>query len=87
MKATPKQRKILQMAQEMGGEFTKGDAIELLGSGYYCNEDKHVGDILSRMVNAGFIVRIKPGHFTLAPSRLEKLKKDAENPNQKTLFE
>ena len=86
MKATPKQSKILQMAREKGGEFTKTDAVELIGDIYYCNEDKHVGDVLGRMVKSGFIVRIKPGHFKLSESRMISLKKDVDDPNQKSLF-
>lgn len=74
------------MAREMGGSFTKQDAVQLIGHRYYCNEDKHVGDVLSRMVKAGFIIRIKPGHFELSKGRMQALKKLEENPNQQSLF-
>lgn len=73
------------MATSKGGEFTKKDAVELIGNRYYCNEDKHVGDVLSRMVNAQFIIRVKPGHFKLSPSRSANLKAIID-PNQKELF-
>ena len=86
MKATPLQNKLLQMAQQKGGTFTKSDAVQLIGGKYYCNEDKHVGDVLSRMVNAGFLVRVKPGHFELPKHRVEKVRGTEIDPAQSSLF-
>ncbi len=74
------------MAQEKGGEFTKQDAVSLIGGRYYCNEDKHVGDLLSRMVDSQFIVRIKPGHFKLPVSRNGGTKLGEADPAQQSLF-
>jgi len=63
---TKNQRKILKLLDEKGGEFTKADAVALLGNNYYCSADKHVGDILSRMVNGGILERVKNGVFKKA---------------------
>lgn len=59
-----KQKLIINAALQNGGSITKKEAILVPGvDTYYCNERKHVGDILSRMVNNGSLIRIKPGHF------------------------
>lgn len=47
------------------GRITKSEAVQLVGSTYYCNADKHVGDILSRLVNVGVLIREKPGVFVV----------------------
>lgn len=87
MKASPKQSEVLKMARDKGGDFTKQDAVDLLGHAYYHNEEKYVGEILSNMVKSGFIVRLSPGKFQLSKSRLENLKKGETDVNQKSLFE
>ncbi len=43
--------------------FTKSEAVDLLGSGYYCNASKYVGEILSRMVKRRLIRRVKRGVY------------------------
>lgn len=63
MKLTPKQRKIYQFAKANGG-ITKAQAMGLIDD-HYCNGDKHVGAVLSRMVKAGILERVKPGVFNL----------------------
>jgi hypothetical protein len=62
---TPKQREIRNFAFKNGG-ITKAQAVELLKGDYYCNAAFHVGNVLSRMVNAGILVRVKRGVFEVA---------------------
>lgn len=64
------------------GQITKKKAVELIGKSYYCNADKHVGDVLSRMVKAGLLKRIKPGLFELG----DRTNKNAVPQNQLDLF-
>jgi predicted transcriptional regulator of viral defense system len=47
------------------GTITLEDATRLVGSDLYCNARKHVGAVLSRMVDRGLIERVKPGVFRL----------------------
>lgn len=61
---TEKQKKVIHFCQNNGGKITKKDAMKLINT-HYCNGSKHVGDSLSRMVNAGLLARTKPGHFEL----------------------
>jgi hypothetical protein len=43
--------------------FTLTEAVNLVGKFYYCNERFHVGNILSRMVKGGVLIRLKKGVF------------------------
>lgn len=61
---TDKQQILFDYAKS-NRQITKQKAVELIGKIYYCNADKHVGDVLSRMVKAGLLKRIKPGLFEL----------------------
>lgn len=83
MALSDKQREILDFAYEHG-EITKKEAIVLIGGSYYCNSDKHVGDILSRLVKAGNLIRIKPGLFKIGTGKPQK--KQTPAPNQQSLF-
>jgi hypothetical protein len=66
---TPEQKEIVAILQQHGGEVTKAQVVKAIGGDYYANGAKHVGDRLSRMVNAGILVRVKPGVFTLGTGR------------------
>mgnify|MGYP003451038764 CR=1 FL=1 len=44
---------------------TKKEIYDNVKFGYYHNWEKHLGDTLSRMVNRGFIFRVKKGLFSL----------------------
>ena len=81
---TPEQREIMTILQANGGEVTKAQVVESIGGNYYCNGDKHVGDRLSRMVNAGMLIRVKPGVFKLGSGKKSKHEIVAEG--QTTLF-
>lgn len=63
-------------------QINKRKAVELIGHNYFTNADKHVGDVLSRMVKAGLFKRIKPGVFALG----DRTKKEVVPENQLDLF-
>jgi len=63
MANTPKQQAVLEFCYK-NGEITKQQAMSLIND-YYYNGAKHVGDVLSRMVNSGLLKRVKPGVFQL----------------------
>lgn len=81
MALTEKQQQILEWTRS-NTQITKRKAVELIGGCYYRNADKHVGDVLSRMVNAGLLKRIKNGVFTLG----DRTNKDTTPENQLNLF-
>lgn len=80
---TWKQQKILEflMSHET---MTKKDAMGMIDTHFH-NGDKHVGEVLSRMVKRGFITRIKPGLFKLKSVNPDG-SNDFKNPNQLDLF-
>jgi len=82
---TPEQREIITILQANNGEVTKAQVVEAIGGNYYCHGDKHIGDRLSRMVNAGMLIRVKPGVFTLGTGKKNNPSSIAEG--QTTLFE
>jgi hypothetical protein len=63
----------------------KKQAVDLLGGCYHCNASKHVGDVLSRMVNSGLLKRLKNGHFEVFEKKTETVEKTI-NPNQLELL-
>ncbi len=69
---TPEQKEIVTILQSNGGEVTKAQVVEAIGGNYYCHGDKHVGDRLSRMVNAGMLIRVKPGVFKIGTGKKSK---------------
>lgn len=86
MSLTPQQTQILQDAQERGGTITKREVVEMYGRCYFYNGEKHLGDILSRMVKSGLLIREKPGVFKVGKGK--KSKPATLTPeNQQTLFE
>ena len=74
----------MAILQANGGEVTKAQVVDAIGGNYYCNGDKHVGDRLSRMVNAGMLIRVKPGLFKIGTGKRSKSEIVAEG--QTTLF-
>jgi predicted HTH transcriptional regulator len=57
-----KQKEILKFVYK-NGETTKKEIIEAMPWDYYCNDSKHFGDIISRMVKNGSLKRIKRGVY------------------------
>lgn len=66
---TDEQKEILDFARRLGGYFTKQEAVKAFGGRYYNNEEKHVGDRLSRMVNAGLLERTAPGKYKIGKGK------------------
>lgn len=64
-----RRRAILDLLHQNGGVVTKKQVVERLGGTYYCNAEKHLGDILSRMVNRGTLERVRPGYFVLGAGK------------------
>jgi len=81
---TPEQKQIIAIVQSKGGEITKAQVVKEIGRDYYYNGEKHVGDRLSRMVNAGLLIRVKPGVFKLGKGTKSKPATIADE--QPTLF-
>jgi|LakMenE01Jun11ns_1017448.scaffolds.fasta_scaffold8545847_2 hypothetical protein len=51
---------------------------------YYCNYEKYIGEICSRLVENGHITRVKPGVFKLGGTK--KAETEHNNPKQISLF-
>lgn len=64
--------------------LSKSDIKQISGIGYYRNTDKHLGDVLSRMVKNGSLIRVKRGYFQLG--QYKKRNTQINNPNQSSLF-
>ena len=62
---TESQREIACEIWRRGGTATKAELIDVFGKRYYCNAERHFGARLSRMVSAGFLMRVKPGVYRL----------------------
>ena len=70
---TSKQKQILDFLRE--GEKKKSEIVDRFGHWYYCNGDKHVGNLLSTMVRRNLLVRKSKGVYELNLS----LQKSATN--------
>lgn len=81
---TPEQKQIIAILQANGGEATKSQVVKQIGGNYYCNGENHVGQRLSRMVNAGLLIRVKPGVFKIGKGTKSKPSTIIEG--QTTLF-
>lgn len=69
---TAEQKAILAFARSVGGPFTKAEAVKEFGREYYHNGSKHVGDRLSRMVNAGLLEREAKGRYKIGKCKKNK---------------
>ena len=86
MALTPQQSQILKDAQERGGTITKKEIVEMYEHLYFCNAEKHLGDILSRMVKSGLLIREKPGVFKAGKGKKKKPATIIEIKSQTKLF-
>ena len=59
---THSQKEIYQFVRQKG-QATKKEIVMKFADHCYCNGEKYVGDRLSRMVDAGFLVRVKKGLY------------------------
>lgn len=73
-KITENQKLLLEFAYNNENKISKQKAVELIGNSYYCNAKKHVGDVLSRMVNSGKLNRIRNGHFEISQIKNQGVK-------------
>jgi predicted transcriptional regulator of viral defense system len=61
-----KQRTICAFARTNEGMVSIDDCLSMNAvNTYYHNAPKYIGEIMSRLVKRGILVRIKPGHFKL----------------------
>jgi len=65
--ASVKQKTIVNALRMKGSNSTISldECVELIGGNVYRNKSKHVGSVLSRAVNQGLLIRVKPGIFAL----------------------
>ena len=79
---------IVDYIREGRQEITKQEATAILGRFYYCNEEKHVGELLSRMIKSGILERVKRGTYKLKkyPSGITPGDKYQVSKNQISLF-
>jgi len=68
MALSEKQRKVIEFCHKNDGKITKKQAMDIIDTHYY-NGEKYVGNVLSRMVNAGLLIREKPGHFRVGKAK------------------
>jgi len=80
---TDKQKIVFEYVRE-NGIITNDKADKLIGGTYYHNSRKYVGEVLSRMVKSGLLLRVKKGIYKLG-YRTNK-KPDAVPENQLQLF-
>lgn len=83
-----KRQLILEYLYKSEKPVKKEDIVEKFKSLYYCNSSKHIGDILSRLVNSGQVIRVKNGWYQFSNFHSCKNRQSVilENPNQKSLF-
>lgn len=65
MKLTPKQAAILRECKNLGGTITRKEAVTRFKVWHYANADKYIGELLSGMVGAGFLIRVSTGTYKL----------------------
>lgn len=84
MKLSPKQFEIINFMINKEPQTKKQlmDALYVQGW-YYCNESKHFGEVLSRLIKSGHLKREKKGLYSLNEKR--KVKSEIDN-NQIELF-
>ena len=80
------QKDILKAFKESTEILRKKEIIERSGAWYYANADKHVGDILSRMVKNGSLTRVSVGKYRLGSGKAHA-KAVSVDPDQNSLFD
>ena len=83
MKAGERQKQVLSL---FGGDkelvIKKSDMIHKHGIRYYHNTQKHLGDVLTRLINNGMLKRTKIGYYKLGLG----IKKVFKDPAQTDMF-
>jgi len=67
------------------GHKEKKQIVNKFKSWHYANSNKHIGDILSRMVNRGLIVRVKKGIYGISKEPVSSVS-EMIDPKQQSLF-
>jgi len=80
MKLTNNQREILAYLRTVP-QATIHEIYYNISVSYYCNYEKNLGTVLSRLVKGGFITRVKPGVFKIGGSMVKTVE-----PNPKQLI-
>lgn len=82
-----RQKEVLNAFKE-GEVLSKNQIKERSGISYYYNTDKHLGDVLSRMVKNGLLIRIKKGYYQWLGRTVpnHKAKEIIQPKNQTKLF-
>lgn len=75
---TEKQRKIINLLRANKEPMSKSELLKHFGHWYYYNASKHLGDILSRMVDNNLLYRPSRGYYALG--------NNATPSNQMSLF-
>lgn len=84
---TPTQKAIIRAAQIRGGTITSEDASKLIEAKYFGYAGTAIEHILSRMVDAGLLTRVKPGVFTIGNGKGKaNAKPDVSDDGQSSLF-
>lgn len=74
-----KQSEILQLLYDGQPKYKK-ELNSLVSFGYYHNGDKHFGDVLSRMVKNGSLIRLSKGVYKISGKEVTRKKiKDSIN--------
>lgn len=58
-----RQIQVLAIFENTEQIFSKKEIKSKSGISYYCNTDKHLGDVLNRMVKNGLLIRVKIGSY------------------------
>ena len=83
-----RRRKEIYSTIARDGQITKKQAVEMFKTHYYANAGKYVGEILSRMVSAGTLLRKSPGVFIANPNPPQRGKvQTVTDAKQQKLFE
>jgi hypothetical protein len=67
MTISAKQREVLAFLRTVE-QATLEQIYQAVSFSYYCNYEKHLGSLCSRLVKSGHITRVKPGTFKLGGS-------------------
>jgi hypothetical protein len=65
---------------------TLSELYQVSDYNYYANWEKHFGQVMSRLVKDGKVIRIKPGVFKLAKFGEGEIRAKEEIKNQLNLF-
>lgn len=83
---TERQVQIIKYLREQPNETAKrADLVEKFKHWYYCNGEKHISDILHRMVKSGKLSKPKHGYYKLDFTGT-KIKLEDIDPNQLNLL-